>query len=86
MLAQTAVTLDANAVTAPAASTTPTLVSALQITGPFVYAIGQTLNSGTQTMKVLMSGSTQFYRILSRTAATITNLTISGGNVVITYQ
>jgi hypothetical protein len=86
LLAQTAVTLDANAVTVPAAATTPTLVSAAECTGPYLDAIGQSLNLVTKTMTVPLSGSTQFFRIRSVTALTITGITISGGNVVITYN
>jgi hypothetical protein len=37
-------------------------------------------------MTVPKSGSMQFYRIRAGTALRITSLTISGGNVVITYN
>jgi hypothetical protein len=86
LLAQTAVTLDANTVTFPASAATPTLVSAVTIAGSYVDAIGQTLNLGTKTITVPKSGRTQFYRIRSVTALTITGIAITGGNVVITYQ
>ncbi|MDP2895790.1 MAG: ice-binding family protein [bacterium] len=87
LLAQTAVTLDANTVTVPAPATPPTLVSAVVVTGPYLDAIGQSLNLVTKTMTVpSFSGSTQFYRIRSGTALTIISITISGGNVVITYN
>jgi hypothetical protein len=86
LLAETAVTLDANTVTVPAAATTSTLVSAVVVTGPYLDAIGQSVNLVTKTMTVPLSGSTQFYRIRSGTALTITSITISGGNVVITYE
>ena len=86
LLAQTAVSLDANAVTTPAAATTPTLVSAAVVAGPYLDAIGQSLNLVIKTMTVPLSGNTQFYRIRSVTALTITNINISGGNVVITYE
>jgi hypothetical protein len=86
LLAQTAVTLDANAVTAPAAATTSTLVSAGVITGPYLDAIGQSVNLVTKTMTAPLSGSTQFYRIRSATGLAITSITISGGSVVITYE
>ena len=33
-----------------------------------------------------MSGSRQFYRLRAGTALTITKITVSGGNVVITYN
>jgi len=86
LLAQTAVTLDANAVAAPAAATTPTLVSAVAVKGPYLDAIGQSLDLGTETMTAPLSGSTQFYRIRSGTALAITSIAIIGGDVVITYH
>jgi Ice-binding-like len=86
LLAQTAVTLEANTVSGPAAAAAATLVSAAVVTGPYVDAIGQSLDFVTKTMTVPLSGSTQFYRIRSGTALTITRITISGGNVVITYN
>ena len=86
LLAQTDVTLDANTVTFPASAGTPTLVSAVTITGSYADAIGQTINLGTKTITVPKSGRTQFYRIRSVTALTITGIAITGGNVVITYQ
>jgi hypothetical protein len=86
LLAQTAVTLEANTVTVPAAATIPTLVSAVAFTGPYLDAIGQSLNLETETITVPLSGSTQFYRIRSVTAHTITSITISGGNAVINYK
>ena len=87
LLAQTAVTLEANTVTVPsAAAAATTLVSAKMVTGPYLDAIGQSLNLVSKTMTVPLSGSTQFYRIRSVTALTIKSITISGGNVVITYN
>jgi hypothetical protein len=86
LFAQTAVTLESNAVAVPAAATTPILVSAAVVTGSYVDAIGQAIDLATKTITVPRSGSVQFYRIRSGTALTITRITISGGNVVITYQ
>ena len=86
LLAQTAVTLDANVVTAPGVAAAPTLVSAAVATGPYLDAIGQSLNLVTKTMTVPMSGTAQFYRIRSGTALTISSIIISGGNVVMTYE
>ena len=86
LLAQTAVTLNADAVTVPEAATTPTLVSAASINGTYLDAIGQSINLVTKTMTVPLSGSPQFYRIRSVTALTITSVTMSGNNVVITYE
>jgi hypothetical protein len=86
LLAQTAVTLQSNVVTMPAAATTTILVSAAVATGPYLDAIGQSLNLATKTVTVPLSGSIQFYRIRSATAVNITGITIAGGNVVITYH
>jgi hypothetical protein len=86
LLAPTAVTLEANTVSGPAAAAAATLVSAAVVTGPYVDAIGQSLDLVTKTMTVPLSGSTQFYRTRSGTTLTITSITISGGNVVITYN
>ena len=86
LLAQTAVTLAANTVTAPAALTTPILVSSPVVTGPYYEAIGQSLNLATKTFTVPLSGNAQFYRIASGTVLTFTRLHIVGGNVIIIYQ
>jgi hypothetical protein len=86
LLAQTAVTLQGNAVTTPASAATLTLVSAAVVTGPYLDAIGQSLNLVTKTITVPLSGSVQFYRIRSGTALAIKGLTITGGNAIITYN
>jgi hypothetical protein len=58
LLAQTVVTLQGNVVTMPASATTPTLVSAAVVTGPYLDAIGQSLNLVAKTMTVPLSGRT----------------------------
>jgi hypothetical protein len=78
-----AVALDANAITIP---TTVTLVSAAVVTGPYTYAVGQSVNLATKTTTVPASGSMQYYRIKSGTALTMTGITVPGGNVLITYN
>jgi type VI secretion system secreted protein VgrG len=78
-----AVALDSNAITVP---TPVTLVSAVVVTGPYTDAVGQSVNLETKTITVPASGSMQYYRIRSGTALTITGITVSGGNVVITYN
>jgi hypothetical protein len=83
-----AVTLDANTVgffTAAAPNTT-ILQSAGLPAGPYTDVAGQSLDLGTKTITVLRSGELKFYRIRSNTALTITNFTISGGNVGVTYN
>jgi hypothetical protein len=82
-----AVALDANTITVPnLAIAAVTLVSATVVTGPYTDAAGQSVNLGTKTITVPTSGDMRFYRIRSGTALTITNITVSGGNVVITYN
>jgi hypothetical protein len=86
LLAQTDVTLNSNAVTDPAAATSPRLVSAAAVNGSYLDAGGQLLNLATKTITVPLSGRTQFYRIRSATTLTIKSIAISGGNVVIIYN
>jgi hypothetical protein len=62
------------------------LLSAAVVTGPYTEAAGQSVNLATKTISVPVSGSMQFYRITSGTALTMTGITVSGGNVVITYN
>jgi tetrahydromethanopterin S-methyltransferase subunit B len=82
-----AVTLDSNTITRPTSATSSAIVqSAALVTGPFTDAAGQSLNLATKTITLLKSGSMGFYRLRSTTALTITSITISGGNVVITYN
>jgi hypothetical protein len=87
LLAQTAVTLESNTVTVPNVITNGvTLLSASVVTGPYTDAPGQSVNYVTSTITVPILGSMQFYRIQAGTALDITAITISGGNVLITYN
>ena len=82
-----AVTLDANAVAIPnTVIGAVTLVSATELIGPYTNASGQSVNTSNRTITVPMSGSTQYYRIMSGTALTISAISLSGGNVLITYN
>jgi len=81
-----AVALDANSISIPNTGTASViLVSSAGVTGPFTDASGQSLDLETRTITVPMSGSTRFYRLRAGIALTIESITISGGNVVITY-
>ena len=80
------VSLDANTITIPNTVTTPTLVSATAVTGPYTDSAGQSVNFANKTITVPKSGASQYYRIRSGTALTITSITLSGGNLVITYN
>ncbi len=87
LLAQAAVTLDSNTVTAPTTATGPVILeSAALVTGLYTDAWGQSVNLSTSTITVPKSGSMQFYRIRSTSALRIAKITLSGGNVVITYN
>ena len=82
-----AVALDANTISVPTTVTASvSLVSAAVVTGPYTDAAGQSVNLATKTITVPKSGSMQFYRIRSGTAFTIATITVSGDNVVITYN
>ncbi|HXT39920.1 MAG TPA: ice-binding family protein [Candidatus Angelobacter sp.] len=82
-----AVTLDANAVAIPnTVIGAVTLVSATELIGPYTSASGQSVNTETKTITVPLSGSMQYYRIMSGTALTISAISLSGGNVLITYN
>jgi Ice-binding-like len=82
-----AVALDANTITVPnLAIAAVTLVSATVLTGPYTDAVGQSINLATKTITVPTSGAMRFYRIRSGTALTVTKITVSGGNAVITYN
>ena len=80
------VSLDANTITIANAVATPTLVSAATVTGPYTDAVGQSVNLATKTITVPQSGAVQFYRIRSGTTLSITSITLSDGNIVITYN
>lgn len=86
LLAQTAVTLDSSTVTDPNTATTPILVSAAAVTGPYVGAGAQVLNSADKTITVARSGPSRFYRIRSGTSVVITKTVLSGPNIIITYN
>lgn len=86
LLAQTAVTLSANAVTIPPSLASIVLHSAADVTGPYSLASGQSVNLATRTITVPQQGNMQFYRLQSNVALTIKTITVSDGNVVITYN
>jgi len=81
-----AVTLDSNTITIPTATSSVVLQSAAAVTGTYADAAGQIANLATKTITVPLSPSMAFFRIRSNTALTITSITISAGNVVITYN
>jgi hypothetical protein len=81
------VAMDSNTLTVPNAEMPAVmLVSAATATGSYSYAPGHSINLATKTITVPVSGSMRFYRIIAGTAFTNTGTTVSGGNVVITYN
>jgi hypothetical protein len=81
-----AVALDANIIAIATAAPSSVLESAALPTGPYTDAAGQSVSLATKTITVPTSGSVQFYRTRSGTALTITGISVSGGNVVITHN
>jgi hypothetical protein len=83
-----AVTLDSNTVGffTTASTATAVLQSAALPSDPYTDTSGQSLDLAAKTITVPLSGSSQFYRIRSTTALTITSIIVAGGNVVITYN
>jgi len=63
-----------------------TLLSSGSVAGPYAAAAGASVNTSTKTITVPLSGDAQFYRVQSGTAVTITGISQSGGNIVITYN
>lgn len=63
------------------------LASSAVVTGPYTFETAAVVNPATKTITVPQAGATRFYRISSGVpAVTITSISLSGGNVVITYQ
>ncbi|HWQ92165.1 MAG TPA: ice-binding family protein [Clostridia bacterium] len=85
LLAQAAVTLEANAVTAPTSPTSVVLHSASVVTGPYEQTSGQSANLETRTVTAPQQGSMKFYRLWSDEILRVKTITTSAGNVVITY-
>jgi len=87
LLAQTAVTLQSNAVTEPTDSTGALVLrSADEVSGLYTYTPGQFINFAIKSITAPKQGSNQFYRIWSDTALTITEFTVTNGNVAVTYE
>lgn len=87
LLSQTAVTLDANSVVAPAPGIGGVvLVSSAEAAGPYLSVSGQTINAGARSITTPVVNPRRYYRILSDTALTIASITVSGGNVVVIYR
>ena len=87
LLAQSAVTLQANTIVTPnSPAGVLRLRSASVVNGTYTDVAGQVVNTATKTITVTASGSEQFYRIFADSALTVKSITVSGGNVVISYE
>jgi hypothetical protein len=70
-----------------AAVTSPVVLeSAAAVNGPYSPAAGAAVNLSAKTITVPASGNAAFYRIRSDSVTTITSISKSGGNAVITYN
>ncbi|MEI2724172.1 MAG: hypothetical protein V9H26_11725 [Verrucomicrobiota bacterium] len=70
----------------PAAPPAPKLYSSATVNGAYAEETGAVVNTTSKTITVPLSGATRFYRIAFTSQLTISGLTISGSNVVLTYQ
>ena len=62
------------------------LLSSPTVNGSFTYDSTALIDPGAKTITVPRSGNTRFYRLSSSTAYTLSKPTLSGSNVVLTYQ
>jgi hypothetical protein len=70
----------------PAASAAPKLYSSPTVNGTYLEETSAVVNTTSKTITVPLSGATRFYRIAFTSQLTISGLSISGLNVVLTYQ
>ncbi|MBI3849470.1 MAG: carbohydrate-binding protein [Verrucomicrobia bacterium] len=62
------------------------LFSCTTVNGSYTNDLTGVIDTGTKTVTVLKSGNTRFYKLSAGSALNITNVTLSGGNVVLKYQ
>ena len=60
--------------------------SAATVTGPYSRETAASVEPGTRRITVLANGNVRFYRCRWDRAVTITSATVSGANVLLTYQ
>jgi len=71
---------------APSPPAAVQLLSATAVNGPYSVDPSAVIDTVNRTVTVAKSGSAQFYRLSASSALSITNVTVSGGNVVLKYQ
>jgi hypothetical protein len=64
----------------------PQVYSSAQVNGPYTLEANMIADTGNKRLSIPQSGSTKFYRVSSTSQVTITGISASGGNVVLTYQ
>lgn len=65
---------------------TPQLYSSATVNGTYTPELNVLVNTGNKKITVPQSGARRFYRIGWTTQVQITKVTVTGGNVVLTYQ
>lgn len=70
----------------PAAPAAPKLFSSPTVNGTYLEETGALVNTTSKTITVPLSGATRFYRIAFTSQLTISGISISSPNVVLTYQ
>ena len=62
------------------------LLSSASVNGPYAVDTTALIDPGAKTITVPKSGNTRFYRLVSSTAYTLGRPTVSGNNILLTYQ
>jgi hypothetical protein len=64
----------------------PQVYSSAQANGPYTPEVNMLVDTGTHRLTVPHNGSARFYRIGWKTQIRITGISLTGGNVVLSYQ
>lgn len=64
----------------------PQVYSSPQVKGPYTLEANLIADTGNKRLTIPQSGTTKFYRVSWASQVTITGISTSGGNVVLTYQ
>ena len=60
--------------------------SAAQVLGPYSVETSASVEPGTRRITIPQNGGTRFYRLRWDHTVRITSISVSGGNVLLTYQ
>ena len=61
------------------------VLAAPAVTGPYGAPAGLSIDTNSHTVTIPVSGAAQFYKMISLTPVTLSNIHIVGGNVVFNY-